>query len=118
MLQAKNELPRAESRRDTARVHCTIGPTGIVQLIADRVGGRVLLDAQDRHVDVDGHVRTGHAFVPLCREAARELLAELTAAIAEADTPPSTALWSEATRRQAGFGYLAPSRHPNRRRVA
>ena len=103
MSQATAELPHGDSRRDQSVVHCTISTTGTVQLVADRTGHRVLLDVQDRRVDVAGYAREGHAFVQLSQTEAAELLAELTAAIAEAAATPPPAL------------RVARSRHPSRR---
>jgi len=99
------------------RLHAVIGTFGAVQIVPCTSSQKVLVDVQGRAFDVEGFEEYGHGTVFLPLSDARQLLAELSAAVerAESVVPGQSALWSAETAR-----HLSPVRlrRPNRRRAA
>ena len=99
------------------RLRYVAGSFGAVQLVA--TPQRVLVDLQARNHTVSGHLTKDHATAVIPLADAKRLLAELAAAVAQAESlpiPPAAPTWSDETVRRLALASPV-RRHPNRRRA-
>lgn len=84
MAQADVSLYRSESRKQPPCLRHVAGPWGCAQIVASARAKTVLLDMQGRCFGTDGHMHEDHATALLPVADAQRLIAELTAAVVQA----------------------------------